>query len=123
LLTLFTIHYSPFTWGQEIPVSTEQQLENQTDADQGETEDDAWLQDLEHFRKDPLNLNTADAEELKQLRIISDLQIANLLSYRNLFGRFVHIYELQAVPTWDVATIKKLLPFITIAVPVSLSAV
>ena len=121
LIILFTIHFSLFTIAQEIPVHSEQQLENQTDADQGETEDDAWLQDLEHFRKDPLNLNTADAEELKQLRIITDLQIANLLSYRNLFGSFVHIYELQAVPAWDVATIKKLLPFITIAVPVSIA--
>ena len=51
LLTLFTIHYSLFTFGQEIPVSTQQQLENQTDADQGETEDDSYLQELEQFRK------------------------------------------------------------------------
>jgi len=121
LTILFTIHYSLFTFAQEIPVTTEQQLENQTDADQAETEDDAWLQDMEHFRKNPLNLNTADAEELKQLRIVTDLQIANLISYRNLFGRFLHIYELQAVPSWDVGTIKKLLPFITVNTPVSLA--
>ena len=37
ILTLFTIHYSPLTCqGQEIPITTQQQLENQTDADQGE---------------------------------------------------------------------------------------
>jgi len=107
-------------WGQEIPVSTEQQLENQTDADQGETEDDTYLQDLEQFRKNPINLNSADADELKQLRIVTDLQIENLLFYRDLFGKLINIYELQAVPSWDIATIKKLLPFITIAVPVSL---
>ncbi|HEV7782572.1 MAG TPA: helix-hairpin-helix domain-containing protein [Chitinophagaceae bacterium] len=120
LLTLFAIHYSPFTYSQEIPLSTEQQLENQTDADQGETEDDTYLQDLDHFKKNPLNLNTADAEELKQLRIITDLQIANLITYRNLFGKLISIYELQAVPAWDVNTIRKLLPFITAATPVSL---
>ncbi|MBI5856537.1 MAG: helix-hairpin-helix domain-containing protein [Sphingobacteriales bacterium] len=121
LFILFTIHYSPFTFAQEIPVSTEQQLENQADADQGETEDDSYLQELEHFRKNPVNLNTADADELKQLRIITDLQIANLITYRNLFGRFLNIYELQAIPSWDVNMIRKLLPFITISASVSLS--
>jgi len=120
LTILFTIFYSLFTYSQEIPVSTEQQLENLTDADQGETEDDTYLQDLEQFRKNPVNLNTADADELKQLRIVTDLQIENLLSYRKLFGKLINVYELQAVPSWDISTIKKLLPFITAASPLSL---
>ncbi|NOT51533.1 MAG: helix-hairpin-helix domain-containing protein [Chitinophagaceae bacterium] len=121
--TIFLISHFLFliSYSQEIPVSTEQQLENQTDADQGETEDDAYLQELEQFRKNPINLNSADADELKQLRIITDLQIANLISYRNLFGRLISIYELQAVPSWDVSTIRKLLPFITTTTAVSLS--
>lgn len=123
LFILSTIIFSTVAWGQDIPVSTEQQLENQTDADQAETEDDAWLQDLEHFRRRPINMNTADADELKQLRIVTDLQIANLIAYRNLLGKLVHIYELQAVPAWDIGTIKKLLPFITVAEVISLSEV
>ena len=121
LLSLLAIHYSSLTFSQEIPVTTEQQLENQTDADQGETEDDSYLQELEQFRRNPININTADADELKQLRIITDLQIANLISYRNLFGKLISIYELQAVPSWDVNTIRKLLPFVTSATPLSLS--
>lgn len=116
---LFTIHYSLFTFSQELPASTEQQLENLTDADQSETEDDSYLQQLDRFRKDPVNLNTADANELKELRILTDLQLENLLTYRKLFGLFVSVYELQAVPSWDVHTIRKLLPFITILTPVS----
>jgi hypothetical protein len=122
-LTIFLISHFIFfiSYSQEIPPATEQQLENQTDAGQGETEDDAWLQELEQFRKNPVNLNTADADELKQLRIITGLQIANLISYRNLFGKFISIYELQAVPAWDVNTIRKLTPFITTATPVSLT--
>ncbi len=116
---VFCIH--PFRgWGQEIPVSTEQQLENLADADQAETEDDTYLQDLEHFKKNPVNLNTADADELKQLRIITDLQIVNLISYRNIFGKLINIYELQAVPAWDVSTIKKVLPFVTTSAALSL---
>ncbi len=114
VLIVFTIHYSLFICSQDIPPNTEQQLENLADADQAETEDDSYLQQLEQFRKNPLNLNTADASELKELRIITDLQIENLIMYRRLFGKLVSIYELQAVPSWDVMTIRKLLPFITV---------
>lgn len=106
---------------QEIPISSEQQLENQAGTEQGETEDDTWLQDLELFRKNPVNVNMADADELRQLRVISDLQIANLISYRTVLGKLQSIYELQSVPSWDVATIKKVLPFITVAGAISVS--
>lgn len=114
----FSIH--PFRGlGQDIPPATEQQLENLTDAEQAETEDDSYLQQLEQFRKNPVNLNTAHAVELKELRILTDLQIENLISYRKLFGKLINIYELQAVPSWDVNTIRKLLPFITIEISIS----
>ena len=125
LFILITIHLSLFTtFAQEIPVSTtEQQLENLTDADQSETEDDSYLQQLEQFRKNPVNLNTADENDLRELKILSGLQIANFISYRKLFGKFISVYELQAIPSWDTQTIKKLLPFITIAEPINLADV
>jgi hypothetical protein len=51
-IILFIIHYSLFTCrGQDIPPSTEQQLENLTDIDQAETEDDSYLQQLEQYRR------------------------------------------------------------------------
>ena len=112
------------TLAQESPVSTiEQQLENLTDVDQAETEDDSYHQQWERFRRNPLNLNTADENDLRELKILSGLQIANLISYRKLVGKFISIYELQAVPTWDVQIIKKLLPFITVAEPMDLTDV
>lgn len=118
-IALFIHHSLLAIHAQDIPPVTEQQLENLTDADQAETEDDSYLQQLEHFRKSPVNLNTADAAELKELRMITDLQIANLVTYRKLFGHLVSIYELQAVPSWDIITIRKLLPFVTIAISFS----
>ncbi|MCC6308642.1 MAG: helix-hairpin-helix domain-containing protein, partial [Chitinophagaceae bacterium] len=92
-----------------------------TDADQNETEDDNYLLELEQFRKNPINLNTADADDLKLLSVLTDLQIDNLISYRNFFGNLISIYELQAIPAWEILTIKKLLPFITIATPIKLT--
>ena len=99
---------------QEIPPNTEQQLENLTDADQTETEDDSYIMQLQYFKKHPLNLNEAGAGQLKELFFLTDLQIENLLSYRHLLGKFISIYELQAIPALDVGTIKKILQFVTI---------
>jgi Helix-hairpin-helix motif len=100
---------------QEPPVSTtEQQLENLTDAAETETEDDTYLQQMQEYLKHPVNLNTADINELRELRILTDLQIQNFITYRKLLRKLISVYELQAIPAWDIATIKKILPFISI---------
>lgn len=99
----------------EPPQAVEQQLENLTEANEDDvTEDDSYLQDMQHFIKDPINLNDADAGLLAQLHLLSSLQIDNLLSYRKLLENFINIYELQAIPDWNVALIKRLLPYVTV---------
>lgn len=122
LLCLFFHGYSQ----EENPVkqgsTTEQQLENLTELQEGETEDDSYLQSLVELRRNPLNLNTADESELRELRMITDLQIQNLIRYRQLLGSLINIYELQSVPTWDVETIQKVLPFVRVGNAVPLSA-
>lgn len=89
--------------------------ENNEDA---ETEDDNYLQQLQTYLIHPLNLNAADETMLAELKILNPLQIANLLTYRKLVGTFISIYELQAVPGWDVETILKLRPYITVTVSI-----
>ena len=120
LFILFTCCCIGITQAQEIPESSEQKLENLTENLDAETEDDSYLLDLEKFRKHPINLNTVDGDELRELKILSGLQIAGFLYYRNLLGKFLDLYELQAIPAWDIATINKLLPYVTIGNPVSL---
>ena len=120
LFILFLVHYSFFiSTAQDIPQETEQQLENLTDLDQSETEDDTYLQQLAGYRKHPLNINTADENELRELRILTDLQIQNFLQYRRLLGKIIDVYELQAIPSWDVNIIRRLLPFVTVSLTVS----
>ena len=92
----------------------QQQLEYIAEKDEAIIEDDALLHQLEVFRKHPLNLNHALADELQQLQLLTDVQIQSLLQYRNLLGKLVHVYELQAVPYWDVTTIRRLLPYVTV---------
>jgi hypothetical protein len=104
-----------------LNTTTEQQLENMTENNEDqETEDDSFLQEMIQFQKNPVNLNIADEATLKELRLLSAIQIANLLSYRDVLGELLSIYELQAVPGWDVQTILKLRPFITVTTAFSL---
>jgi hypothetical protein len=109
---------------QENPIlpgsTTEQQLENLADQQESETEDDSFLQSMLQFRRNRLNLNSADISDLRELKIVTDLQITSLLRYRQLLGNLVSVYELQAVPSWDVETITRLLPYITVGTVVPL---
>ena len=99
--------------------TTEQQIENLTEADESEIEDDSYLQALQQYKKNKLNLNTASETELKDFPFLSPLLIVNFFTYRRLSGRFISIYELQAVPGWDVETIQKMLPFVMVGPAVS----
>lgn len=100
---------------QEITEIAEQQLENLAEINEAETEDDSYWQQLDYYRKHPVNLNIASTVQLEELRLLTPLQISNFLRYRDLLGKLVNLYEMQAVPGWDIATIKRLLPFITVA--------
>src|ERR1700754_4999668 len=74
------------------PVS-EQSLENITAANNGEpTEDDSYQQQMEQYRKDPIDINTADENDWKSLQLLSVFQVRNLLSYRRQFGKFISVY-------------------------------
>lgn len=70
---------------------------------------------LNYYKEHPLELNTASAEDLQQLYIVSDFQIAALISYREKYGKLLSIYELQAVPGFDLPTIYQLLPFVKVS--------
>lgn len=100
----------------EPPAIVEQQLEDLTEGNEDiETEDDGYLQEMQHFLKEPINLNYADARLLQELKLLNALQINNLLSYRKLLGNFLSIYELQAIPGWNLDVIKRIRPFVTVA--------
>lgn len=107
------------------PVSSnaEQQLEqvaaNNADT---ETEDDMYLQQMSAFSKDPINLNEADAAALQQLHLLTALQVQYFMAYRNLVGKLIDIYELQAVPGWDMETIQKIRPYISVSQQVQVMA-
>lgn len=107
----------------ELPDEIENRLEEMTANNEDESpDDDTYLQDLEYFSRHPLNLNSVDRETLQKLNLLTPAQIDHFFSYRQMFGNFVSIYELQAIPLWDVATIRKVLPFVSISSAESISS-
>ena len=62
----------------------------------------------------PLDLNTVTSDELTATFILTEKQIASLLAHRKKLGPFLSLYELQAVPDFDLPTIYRLLPFVTV---------
>lgn len=103
-----------------VTTNTEQQLENVTEQNEDlDTEDDSYLQQMVQFLKNPVELNYADVAELNQLRMLTPVQVQNFISYRSLVGKLVDLYELQAVPGWDIHTIQKLRPYINVSIRVS----
>jgi len=112
ILPIFLLQYLiSFTQYEHISAAFEQQMEFQAD---DEAPGDAYLDVLQYYSRHPLNLNKAEADDLKELLLFSDLQIEHLIRYRMLFGKLLNIYELQAVPLWNLNLIKQVLPYITV---------
>ncbi len=65
----------------------------------------------------PVNLNKAGEEDLRFLNLLSLAQIKNLIDYRKENKNLLSVYELQAIPGYDLPTIKKLLPFVKVVDP------
>ncbi len=63
---------------------------------------------------DPLDLNHATEDQLTGTFILSNAQVKSLISYRHAAGPFLSLYELQAIPGLDLATIRRLIPFVTV---------
>ena len=96
--------------------TVEEQLESATaNNSDNATEDDSYWQLLRQYSRSPMNLNTASQEDMESLQLLTPLQIQNILSYRKIFGKFINIYELQAVPTLDIASIQKILPYVDVS--------
>ncbi len=73
------------------------------------------ISDLAYLRENPLNLNYVTDEDLRKLMFLDNFQIYNLLGYRETYGLFITIYEIQAVEGFDQETIEKILPYVYIS--------
>jgi hypothetical protein len=93
---------------QQIFENSAEQTE-QEDADYSSLVDEL-LYDAAH----PINLNHTTKEALQALHLLTDIQIANLFTHIEKNGSLLIIYELQAIEGFDLPTIQRLLPYITV---------
>ncbi len=89
----------------------------QNEGGDGEFDFNTLFEHLEAYAKRPLNINRADETALRELQLLNDIQIINLIQYRIDAGDLVDLLELQAVPGFDLATIRRLLPYVSIGNP------
>lgn len=69
---------------------------------------------LSYYYDYPMNLNSAELEDLQSLNLLTEVQINDLLLHREIFGKYVSIYELQSLTYWDLETIRLVLPFVKV---------
>ena len=99
----------------DVDNETQIMIENLVDdADATEFSFDTEFERLETYRKNPLDINSADRDELSALGLLSDIQVQGLINYRNRFGQIFSLYELMGVPTFDESTIFKIVPYISL---------
>ena len=72
------------------------------------------FQKLEYWQRHPLDLQTASREDLKQIPLLSEIQITQFIAHRARYGNFLSIYELQSIDGWDLKTAQLLSPFCTV---------
>ncbi len=66
------------------------------------------------FYSNPINLNNTDIDELRSLFILSEVQLQSFFDYTQTQGNLLSIYELQAIPNFDLPTIYRMQPFVTV---------
>ncbi|MEX2235321.1 MAG: helix-hairpin-helix domain-containing protein [Cyclobacteriaceae bacterium] len=74
-------------------------------------------ENLVQILSSPYDLNKVSEEELRSLHILTDLQIANFITYRSEQGTLLDVYELQVIPEFDLTLISRLLPFVKVNDP------
>jgi hypothetical protein len=78
---------------------------------------------IDDLLEDPININTADREELAQLYFLNEFQVRSLIDYRRQYGAFQSIYELNYVFGFDRGLIQQLSPFIKLGDDVTIQTV
>ncbi|MEO1435525.1 MAG: helix-hairpin-helix domain-containing protein, partial [Bacteroidota bacterium] len=103
--------------GQELRIdpNVQEYLENIVENTDAEFDFNAIFDRLARYQKRPLNLNKASAEELGELGLLSSRQIDALVQYRAKVGDLIAIYELQAIPHFDLASIERILPYVKVS--------
>lgn len=88
----------------------ENELEQLTITDDQQLRDPVEITEIQTGLK--FNINKVTKEELSSLLLLTPTQIQDFINHRNSYGNFLSLLELQIISSWDLKTIKLLLPFL-----------
>ncbi len=72
------------------------------------------LDELNILLTDPINLNSANENDLNKLFILNKNQITNFIKYRESTGQIFSLYELQLIPGFSSEIIRTIAPFVSL---------
>ena len=121
IILAFIIHYSLFTihcfaqFPPQVDERIQQKIEETDLAADAELDYSELFDKLDNWSKHPLDLNKATEADLKDLIYLNDIQINNLIQYREKYGKFYSVYELEAIDGFYLDVIFKILPYVYVS--------
>ena len=100
----------------QTPILNQAILEDflqETDGE-GDFDFNTVFEQLEQYAENPLDLNLVTEDQLKELGILNDIQIVDFINYRVTSGELISTFELQSIPSFDLNTIRNILPYVTV---------
>ena len=119
LLTLLACSLHVTAASAQVPVKTEgieQAMEVSASAMTESEQDDygrAWEADRILHARFPVN--SVDPDRLAEWVGLTPMQAVQYRLYRERFGPFIDLMELQAVPGWDLETVRRAIPWLRLA--------
>ena len=114
-ILMISILFAVGQTGEEVLSLSVEEVIEEIVAEAGEDVDlTVLLEDLYFYADNPIPLNAATRSQLEKLPFLSQGQIEELIAYPDLNGRFLSLYELGLLSTFDRQTIIRLQPFVTL---------
>ncbi|MEI7896764.1 MAG: helix-hairpin-helix domain-containing protein [bacterium] len=93
------------------------QVEKSAEALDMEYDFSEQLEDYSGIAEKPVNLNSADEEELKKIPFLTAGLQKSLFNYVAAYGEVLSIYELASIPGFDSALVQRIQPYVLITPP------
>ncbi len=115
LLNIFPV----ITFAQEKEINQTTDIEGIIESIAENTEDEdidftELAENLKNYLNNPINLNSDDLYKLKELYLLNDIQINNLINYTNKYGKLLSVFELLSVEGFDKSILNQLIPFVSV---------
>ena len=105
------------------PIDIEEHLDRILLSKGEEADNQSYYELLVQFYNNPIAINSCTSSDLMVLELLSSTQVQDLIAYRTEHGAFNNKYDLLSVASLSVEDIKRILPFLSLNKPISLSTV